>query len=180
MHKLTTALVALALAPAVQAGALDLSLSDETFSANYSTTMASHGAGLDVGWLHHVDNGDVLSAGLLVEQSAGNNDSYALGGQAVAILNDVDDAYAVALGGRFNVGLPMDPKIRVGGHLWVAPKVTSFNDADGYLDYGVHVGYQALQRGEIYVGYRYTSVGYENHVDVRPSENVQVGMNLRF
>lgn len=180
MRTLKFALLGLAFTPLAHAGELDLNLSNETFGARYSTAPSTRGAAVDLGWLHHVDNGDVVGAGLLVEQSAGNGDSYALGGQAVAIINDVDDAYAVALGGRFNVGLPMHPKLRLGGHAWFAPKVTSFNDADSYHDLGVRVGYQALERGELYVGYRNTKVGYEQHSNVSVSDNVQVGMSLKF
>ena len=180
MRTLKIALLGLALTPLVHAAELDLNLSDETFGARYSTSLTNRGAAVDLGWLHHVDNGDIVNASLLVEQSAGNGDSYALGGQAVTILNDVDDAYAIALGGRFNVGLPMQPKLRVAGHAWFAPKVTSFNDADGYQDLGVRVGYQALERGEIYLGYRYTEVGYEEHPDLAVSDNVQIGMSLKF
>lgn len=180
MRTLKFALLGLALSPLAHASELDLSLSDETFSARYSSSTMARGAGLDAGWLHHVDNGDVFNVGLVVEQSAGNNDSYALGGQLVAITNDVDDAYAVALGGRFNVGLPMEPKIRVGGHAWLAPKVTTFSNANNFQDMSLRIGYQALERGELYVGYRYTKTGYEDRSDVRASDNVQVGMALKF
>lgn len=180
MRTFKLALVGLVFSPLLHAGELDLSLSDETFSARYGTTMQSQGAGVEVGWLHHVDNGDVVNAGLLVEQSAGNGDSYALGGQVFGIMNDWNDAYAVGLGGRFNVGLPMDPKLRIAGHAWYAPQVTSFDDADHFSDAGIRVGYQALQRGEVYVGYRHTRVGYEADPTVRVADNFQVGMALKF
>lgn len=180
MRTFKLALVGLVFSPLLHAGELDLGLSNETFSARYNTDMAARGAGVELGWLHHVDNDELMHAGLLVEQSAGNGDSYALGGQVFGVANDVNDAYAVGLGGRFNVGLPMNPKVRVAGHAWYAPKVTSFDGADHLADMGVRVGYQALERGEVYLGYRYAKVGYESDPGLRIADDLQVGMALRF
>lgn len=180
MRTIKLALLGLAFSPLLHASELDLSLSDETFAADYKSSMMSRGAALNLGWLHHVDNGDIVKGGLVVEQSGGAGDSYGLGGQLVAIMNDVDDAYALALGGTFNIGLPGNPKIRFGGHAWLAPQVTSFNDADSYQDLGLRVGYQALERGEIYLGYQYTKVGYEDHPNLEVANNLQLGMTLKF
>ncbi len=170
---------ALFLSPLAQADSLDLQLSSDVFAARYSSGLLGKTANMDFGFQHHSDNGEVATLGLEVEQSSGQHDSLALGAQLVGIFNDYDDAAALALGGRFNVGLPSAPKVRFGGHLWVAPRVTT-SGAEDYLDWGVRIGYQALQRGEIYIGYRNTEVGYKHGVDFEMQDDVHVGMELSF
>lgn len=181
VRALSVALLGLAFSPLSHADKVDLNLSGDTFGARYTSPRFATNATVDADWLHHVDNGDVVGAGLLVEQVAGSRDtSLGLGGKVVGIFNDVDDAYAVALGGRVNAGVPGLPKVRLGAHAWVAPRVTSFNDARSYQDWGVRAGYQIMERGEVYVGYRYAKVRYDDAPSVRVSDDVNVGMELTF
>ncbi|MGQ5525347.1 YfaZ family outer membrane protein [Chitinimonas sp. PSY-7] len=169
----------LLLSPIAQADNLDLQLSNDVFSGRYSSGLLGKSANMDFGFQHHTDNGDVATVGLLVEQISGRRDSLALGAQAVGIFNDYDNAAALALGGRFNVGLPSLPKVRIGGHLWAAPGVTT-SGAKRYVDAGVRVGYQALERGEIYVGYRNTKIRYKNRTDYEMQDSAHVGLELSF
>ncbi|PHV11346.1 YfaZ family outer membrane protein [Chitinimonas sp. BJB300] len=171
--------LALLLSPLAQADSLDLQLSSDVFSGRYSSGLLGKSANMDFGFQHHTDNGNVATVGLEVEQISGKRDSLALGAQVVGIFNDYDNATALAIGGRFNVGLPSLPKVRIGGHLWAAPGVTT-SGAKKYVDAGVRVGYQALDRGEIYVGYRNTKIGYKNRVDHEMQDAVHVGIELSF
>lgn len=180
MRSLLMVCLGMSLAPFSHADKVNLYLNNDTFSLNYSTAAFAEHSNVDLGWLHSTDNGDIANLGFQVEQSAGGNNTYALGGQLIGIFNDVKNASALALGGRFNVSLPSDPKVHFGGHAWFAPKVTSFGDATGYQDWGLRVGYQALERGEIFVGYQYAKVEYKSNFDVKVQDNIHVGMELTF
>ncbi len=180
MRPLMLICLGLSLSPLSHADKVNLYLNNDTFSLNYSTAAVAEHSNVDLGWLHSTDNGDIANLGFQVEQNAGGTNTYALGGQLVGVFNDFDNASALALGGRFNVGLPSEPKVRFGGHVWLAPKVTSFSDATGYQDWGVRVGYQALERGEVFVGYQYAKIEYKNNFDVKIQDNIHVGMELTF
>lgn len=180
MRTLWIACLGLSLAPLAHADQLNLYLNNDTFGINYGTASLGDHSNVDLGWLHTTDKGEIANLGLQVEQSAGGTNTYALGGQLIGIFNDVEDASAVALGGRFSVGLPSNAKVRFGGHAWIAPKVTSFNEATGYQDWGLRAGYKALERGEIYVGYQYINVSYKSHSDLKVQDNLHIGMELTF
>ncbi|MGE5452670.1 MAG: YfaZ family outer membrane protein [Acidobacteriota bacterium] len=173
------AAMGLAMSVSAQADQVDFALNNDAFSVNYSSSRLGSGASVDGDWFHHVDRGNVLGLGLKIDQYRGA-DSVSLGGKLVLVSNDVKDASALALGGAFSVGLPGEPRIRFGGHAWLAPSVTSFGDADGFIDIDLRVGYRVLDRGELYLGYRYINVDYQNHHDLKVQDGLMVGMNLTF
>lgn len=173
------AAIGLAVSASAMADQVDFALNNDAFSASYTSSRLGNGASVDADWFHHVNRGNVVGLGLKIDQFRGG-DSVSLGGKLVVISNDVKDASALALGGAFSVGLPGEPRVRFGGHAWFAPSVTSFADTDGFTDIDLRVGYRVLDRGELYVGYRYINVGYKNHRDLTVQDGLMVGMNLSF
>lgn len=179
MRSIWLAAIGLAVSATAMADQVDFALNNDAFSVAYSSARMGNGASVDADWFHHTDRGDVIGLGLKIDQIRGS-DTASLGGKLVVISNDVKDASALAVGGAFNFGLAGQPRVRFGGHAWVAPSVTSFGDADGFVDIGLHVGYRALERGEIYLGYRYVDVSYSKHHDLKVEDGLMVGMNLSF
>ncbi len=179
MRSILLAALGLAVSASALADQLDFALNNDAFSASYSSSRLGNGASVDADWFHHVKRGNVIGLGLKIDQHRGA-DSVSLGGKLVVISNDVKDASALALGGAFTVGLPGEPRVRFGGHVWFAPAVTSFGDTDGFTDLDLRVGYRVLDRGELYVGYRYINVGYQNLHDLKVQDGLMVGMNLSF
>ena len=179
MRSILLAALGLAVSASALADQLDFALNNDAFSASYSSSRLGNGASVDADWFHHIKRGNVIGLGLKIDQYRGA-DSVSLGGKLVVISNDVKDASALALGGAFSVGLPGEPRIRFGGHAWFAPAVTSFGDADGFTDIDLRAGYRVLDRGELYVGYRYINIGYQNHHDLKVQDGLMVGMNLSF
>lgn len=170
--------LALLISPLTHADSLDLQLSGDVFAARFTSGLLGRAASTDIGFMHHTDNGDLIHLGLVVEQGSGQLDSMALGAQVIGLFNDYDNAAALALGGRFSTSVP-GSRLRLGGHLWYAPRVTTAS-ADKYLDWGVRLGYQALPRGEIYLGYRKAKISYPNQVNLNMQDDVLVGMDLSF
>ncbi len=179
MRSIWLAVLGLAVSASASADQVDFSLNNDAFAARYTSARMGNGASVDADWFHHVDRGNVIGLGLKIDQSRGSS-TVSLGGKVVVISNDWKDASALALGGSFSVGMAGDPRVRFGGHAWVAPAVTSFGDADGFLDFGLRVGYRVLDRGEVYLGYRYINVGYENHRDLKVEDGLMLGMELSF
>lgn len=179
MRSIWLAALGLAVSASALADQFDFALNNDAFAASYSSSRLGNGASADFDWFHHTKRGNVLGVGMKIDQTRGG-DSASLGGKVLVFSNDVKDASAIALGGAFSVGLPGIPRVRLGGHAWFAPAVTSFGDADGYADIGVRAGYRVLDQGELYVGYRYIKIGYQHHEDLKVQDGLMVGMNLSF
>ncbi|MEN9453465.1 MAG: YfaZ precursor, partial [Pseudomonadota bacterium] len=58
--------------------------------------------------------------------------------------------------------------------------VTSFNGADGFSDLELRAGYRVLDRGEVYLAYRYININYENRRDLTVQDGLMIGMQLSF
>lgn len=179
MRSIWLAAIGLAVSASACADQVDFALNNDAFSAAYSSSRTGGTSSIDGGWYHHTKRGNVFDLGLKIDQYRGN-DSYSLGGKAVMITNDLDDAAALALGGAFSLALPGEPRVRFGGHAWFAPAVTSFNGADGFSDIELRAGYRVLDRGEVFLAYRYINVNYERHHDLKVQDGVMIGMQLSF
>lgn len=179
MRSICLAAIGLALSASALADQVDFGLNNDAFSLRYSSARVSGTASIDGDWYHHIKLGNVASAGFKIDQYRGF-DRYSLGGKFVVVSNDWDDASALAIGGSLSVALPGEPRVRFGGHAWFAPAVTSFGGADGLVDLEARVGYRVLDRGEVYLAYRYIDVGYEKHSDLRVEDGLMVGMQLTF
>lgn len=179
MRSIWLAAIGLVVSASACADQVDFALNNDAFSAAYSSSRTGGTSSIDGGWYHHTKRGNVFDLGLKIDQYRGN-DSYSLGGKAVFISNDVEDASALALGGAFSVALPGEPRVRFGGHAWFAPAVTSFNGADGFSDLELRAGYRVLDRGEVYLAYRYININYENRRDLTVQDGLMIGMQLSF
>lgn len=179
MRSIWLAVFGLALSATAAADQVDFGLNNDAFAVRYSSERAGGTSSIDGEWYHHIDHGNVASAGFKIDQYRGH-DRYSLGGKFVVISNDLEDASAIAVGGSVNIALPGEPRVRLGAHAWVAPAVTSFSDSDGFVDVGLRAGYRVLDRGEVYLAYRYIDVGYSHRPNFRVEDGLMLGMELSF
>jgi len=179
-------LVLAAAAFAVQANNLDINLGSNAASVNFSTSLTSTGLEGDLGYLHHTDQVDIGSAGLMVvgdSNPAGSPFIFAVGGKVFFISpkqNNVGNGTVLGLGGRFNYTWPSYNRFKIGGELYYAPSIASFNNADRYLQYSVNAGYEILHNAELYVGYRHISAAFTNTSTLTLDNTFMVGLNLTF
>jgi YfaZ precursor len=179
-------LVVLAIAAfAVQANNLDINLGSDAASVNYSTSITNTGLVGDLGYLHHTDRVDIGSAGLMVvgdSNPAGSPFIFAVGGKVFFISpkQNLGNGTVLGLGGRFNYTWPSYNRFKIGGELYYAPNIVSFNNADRYLQYSVNAGYEILHNAELYVGYRHISAAFTHTSTLTLDNTFMVGFNLSF
>ncbi|MGH8378374.1 MAG: YfaZ family outer membrane protein [Gammaproteobacteria bacterium] len=168
-----------------QASNLDINLGSNAASINYSTNLTSTGLEGDIGYLHHTDLVDIGSAGLFVvgnSNPVGSPFIFAVGGKLFFISpkQTSGNGTVLGLGGHFNYAWPSYNRFTIGGELYYAPKIVSFNNADRYLQYGVNAGYEILRNAELYVGYRHISAAFTGTSTVTLDSTFMVGLNLSF
>lgn len=170
----------------IQADNLDVNLGSDAASVNFSTSLTSTGLVGDLGYLHHTDRVDIGSAGLQVmgdSNPAGSPFIFAVGGKVFFISpkqNNAGNGLVLGFGGRFNYTWPSYNRFKIGGELYYAPNIVSFNNADRYLQYSVNAGYEILHNAELYVGYRHISAAFTNTSTLTLDNTFMVGFNLSF
>lgn len=183
---LTTLLLGLA-SSSVQAAEFELALSKDTAAIDIlsdSAVLGSGGAELSVGALYN-DSDDVLGhIGLLVRGvPAGEQPfSFGLGGRVYLASLDKPDAGvgALALGAGARYLIPGNIPMAVGGDIYYAPGITTFNDADDLLDLKIRFEADVLPSATAFIGYRNIVVGLENGPNYDVDENVHLGIRILF
>lgn len=158
---------------------LQLSLSDETTEASYSSANSERSS-TKVRWLHHQDNGDLFTAGLYGEGSQGKYKAR-LGGYAY--YQNLDDnvidesGYGLAMGGEITAYL--SPKLSWQTSVHFSPSVVSYGDTEDLLDAFTQLNFNVFESTDIVVGYRHielnlegTSLGFSIH------EGAYIGLKI--
>ncbi len=186
----TSVLVALSMAfgagvPTAQADGLDLNLNDDAARLTYRRPLESRPVEIDGSWLHHQDNGDVASIGLHLSGNSGtaqNPVNAGIGGRLYFV--DADrvgaDGGALAVGGFVRWKLPQANRVGIGGHLYFAPDVIAFGDAEQYFEAAVYASYEILREAEVYVGLRNVKADFDDAPEVTFDTGLHLGLRLRF
>lgn len=179
------ALLWVALAGSGHAEELDLNLNDDAARLTFAWPIDGRDIKLDAGWLHHQDKGDVIHAGLHLVGDASSADQPlegGLGGKFFYVDPDMldEDAFALALGGFLRYTLPKFNRVNVYGHLYFAPDVLSFGDADKYQEFEARIGYNVLRDADIYLGVRYSNAEFDSGAQVTIDNGLHAGIQLRF
>lgn len=178
--------IALSLATlAVHADNLDINLGSNAASINYAANLSTSGLVGDVGYLHHTGSVDIGDAGLALvgnANPAGSPMIFAVGGKVFFISPKQysGNGAVLGLGGNFKYTWPTYNRFTLGGELYYAPNVVSFNRATRYLQYGVKAGYEILRNAELYVGYRHISAAFTGTSTVTLDSTFMVGLDLTF
>lgn len=125
-----------------------------------------------------------LHAGATLTGDAGATNGAKLTGGLGARLQfvsaDHEDGGALALGGQLRLKLLQADRLRFNAGLWHGPDPASFGDIEGFLEYGVSVGYEVLRDAELYVGYRKIEVDIDGGPDVDLEDSAHIGIRLQF
>ncbi|MGB9428783.1 MAG: YfaZ family outer membrane protein [Gammaproteobacteria bacterium] len=168
-----------------QANNLDINLGGNAASINYAANLTGTGLEGDIGYLHHTDSVDIGSAGLMVvgnSNPAGSPLIFGIGGKLFFISPKQynGNGTVLGLGGHFKYTWPTYNRFTIGGELYYAPKIVSFNNADRYLQYGVNAGYEILRNAELYAGWRHISAAFTGTSTVTLDSTFVVGLNISF
>ncbi|MGH8398292.1 MAG: YfaZ family outer membrane protein [Gammaproteobacteria bacterium] len=168
-----------------QASNLDLNLGSNAAAVDFSTNLTNTGLQGDLGYLHHTSQVDIGSAGVQVvgnSNPVGSPFIFAVGGKVFFISPKQynGNGTVLGLGGSFDYTWPTYNRFHIGGELYYAPNIVSFNNADRYLQYGVKAGYEILHNADLYVGYRHITAAFTGTSTVTLDSTFMVGLNLSF
>ena len=77
--------------------------------------------------------------------------------------------------------LPAERRIAFAGEIYYAPKITAFNDADSYQQYGARAEFSVSPQTQIYAGYRKVKFTLNNsHGDAELMSGPHIGVQLSF
>lgn len=187
--------VAFTAASPANAESLDLNLNDDAARLVFASGLAQDRLEFDLGWLHHQDRGNLLSASISrIGEAAGGAQSVTagIGGRLYAIEPDFPaDALQIVdfdtsqrgvllgVGGFFRFKLANYDRIGFAGHGYYAPDVLAFGDAKDLTEIEARVTYSIIRDADVYLGLRYISVGFEG-VDVTVDNGLHLGIRLEF
>ena len=179
-------LVLLLLSPAAGATTLDLNVNDDAARLTLIWPLPGDSIlELDGGWLHDQDRGDVAHVGVHLTGAASAEPNPVLGGLGVRLAYlDADGSSAtgtaLGIGGFLRYALPNYNRINLGAHLYFAPDVLSFGDADQYREVGLRIGYNFLRDADVYLGYRNVKGKFDDFPDVTFDTGLHLGVRLSF
>ncbi|WP_028299553.1 YfaZ family outer membrane protein [Oceanospirillum beijerinckii] len=182
MKRIALAAAVASLAATAHAATIDVNLSNDTIRAEYDAPLPQQRLNLSVGGMYHEENDNdatLVHAGLHTQEHTAQY-SIGMGAKAYWLNSDNVDGIAVGLGGQGSYTFPQLPLVRFGGHLYIAPKVSSFSDLDGLMDLSVRAYYQALRDVDVYVGWRKLSVDVKDGGDSSLDKGVNIGFVMNF
>ena len=189
MKRLTSGIALLAMAAAAgqsHADSLDFSLHNDALRAIYMMNLGERGLSADFGLLYSEDEkrlDDIMvHAGLHVSGdnwSESGTFNVRVGFRLIHTTPDDWEFAAFAPGAQVRYS-PIH-RVGFGGHLYLAPRIISFRDAERYREYGVNIDYQVLPQAFVYAGYRYIDINIENSsFRAKVEDNFHVGFRMLF
>ena len=138
-------------------------------------------ARVELGFLFTSDADYVGSAGLLVVGETGSGSPGLDAGIGVRVFggttDEDNDFVALTLSGLLDYSPPSLDRLKVGGYIDYSPEIVTFVDGEGFLRYGLRLGYEILQQAQVYVGYRKMELdakGRGRHDDINSGGHVGV------
>lgn len=182
----TMALVCACTTMPVLADSIDVNLHDDAIRGTYTMQLQStKGLSAEAGLLYAEDNNNnsetLLHGGVLVSGenwSKSGTFDIALGGRLVYASPADLDMMAVAFGGRLRFS-PV-PRLGIGGHLYYAPDITAFMDAEGYQEVGFRIDYQVMPQAFVYLGHRNIKVDFGGPQEWEMDDEAHIGFKMTF
>lgn len=169
----------------VFADSIDINLHGDAIRGTYKMALTgTKGLSAEMGLLYAEDKYDnnetLIHGGLLVSGenwSKSGTFDIELGGRVVQASPGTKDLLALAFGGR--VRFSPAPRFGIGGHIYHAPDITSFQDSDEYNEWGLRADYQVLPQAYIYVGHRTVEADF-GPLNWEMDDDVHVGFKMTF
>lgn len=172
------------------ADTLDLNLRNSSAQIQYATSMGRDSLGkteFHFGALYsdadnqHNTLGDF---GILVKDEVGSSApgfSVGAGIKGVVAHTQGTNESAVAIGGLIKYSPPGIPRMGIVGQLYFAPNITTFSDANRYVEDGLQVEYSIVSNTAAYLGYRNIQFNLNStSSSATVDEGVFVGVRMTF
>lgn len=174
--------IGLLMSSAVYAGGtLDLSINDNMVGLDYDATRMGSPMHVSAGFLHHEDDGDLMSVGLnaVDVRSQQSPLRIGVGGKVYGYFTDTNDSGALAIGG-FARYMPAELNgLGFGGHAYYSPSVLSFSTTENLVDVGARVEYMLIPTAMVYLGYRFVEANDEKG-DIEVVNAGHFGLRINF
>lgn len=183
------ALSMLALSTTAMADSIDLNLRNSSAQFQYSTAMGRDALGnteLHVGALYSNAsnaNNTLVDLGVAVKDELGDNApgfSVGVGIKGLVGHTAGTNESAIAIGGMLRYSPPDLSRMGIIGQVYVAPNITTFGDADRYVETGLRVEYQVIPSAAAYIGYRDIKFNLNTGPTVTVDQGVFVGVRMSF
>jgi hypothetical protein len=169
---------------AASADMFDINLRDTSAQLQYKALLGGgrEKSEFHMGVLYTNTNNLLGDMGIMVKNEVGGDApglSVGVGIKALAVRVKPATASALALGGLVRYS-PYASRIGVVGLVYLSPNITTFGDADRYLETGVSLEYEVMPEAVTYLGYRRIAFTTKSGTDALLDEGVHVGLRLRF
>lgn len=145
------------LSSSVLADTVNFNLNNDAFYIGYDHLPVKSNASFSGSFLHHTDNGDLVSGGFHIEQSlydVNTNFMAGIGAKAAYVDAEGLDGGALALSGSLKYTPPKITKISISTTVHYAPEVVAFMDIEAFLDATLIINYQLIDHASAYIGAR--------------------------
>ncbi|MGA9665642.1 MAG: YfaZ family outer membrane protein [Gallionella sp.] len=169
---------------------LDLNLRNSAAQVQYGTSMGRDSLGkteLHVGALYsnsNNSNNTLGDLGIVVKDELGNNApgwSVGAGIKGVAAHTQNTNESAVAIGGLIKYSPPGLSRLGLVGQVYFAPNITTFGDANRYVEEEFEVEYSIVSNTAAYLGYRNMQFNINStSSNATVDEGVLIGVRLSF
>jgi len=178
-------LIVVSLVSTTWAANLDIDLASNAASVTYTANLTDTGLEGSLGYLHHTNVVDVASGGLDLVGNAspvGSPLIFGVGGKLFVVDPKLVHANgaAVGLGAHFRYTWPDYNRFAIGGELYFAPSIVTFQDTQRYLQAGMRAEYEVLRNADVYIGYRYVTAAFKGTSTVTLDSSIVVGLSLNF
>lgn len=183
------ALSLLAFGTTAMADSIDLNLRNSSAQFQYSTSMGRDALGkteLHVGALYSSSNNSnntLGDLGILVKDEVGSQApgfSVGVGIKGLVAHTQGTNESALALGGMLRYSPPGLSRMGIVGQVYLAPNITTFGDANRYVETGVRLEYEVIPNAAAYIGYRNIRFNLNNGPNATLDEGVFVGVRMSF
>lgn len=189
LSRYVVALSLLTLSTAAMADSIDLNLRNSSAQFQYSTAMGRDALGkteFHIGALYsdqnHANN-TLADLGVAVKDDLGDNApgiSVGVGIKGLVGHTEGTNESAIAIGGMLRYSPPDLSRLGVIGQLYVAPNITTFGDADRYVETSLRVEYEVIPSAAAYIGYRDIQFNLNAGPNATVDKGVFIGVRMSF
>jgi YfaZ precursor len=182
------ALSLLTLATTAMADTIDLNLRNSSAQFQYSSAMGRDSLGkseLHVGGLYS-NSGNSHNTlgefGIEVKDEVGSKApgfSVGIGIKGLVAHTQGTNESGVAMGAMVRYSPPTLSRMGIVGQLYFAPNITTFGDADRYVESVARLEFEVIPSAAAYVGYRDIYFNF-NNVSVKVDQGAFVGVRMSF
>jgi YfaZ precursor len=183
------ALSFLTLCTNAMADTIDLNLRNSSAQFQYSSAMSRDSLGkseLHVGGIYsdsNNTNNTLGELGIEVKDEIGSKApgfSVGIGIKGLLAHTQGTNESAVAIGGMLRYSPPTLSRLGMVGQLYFAPNITTFGDADRFVETSVRLEFEVIPSAAAYIGYRNIYFNLNNGPNAKVDQGAFVGVRMSF